>query len=70
MKTGIIAYWSALVSMKFPGVKYRTQFNILLSRESGIWWAEIVKVKRKKYLPKIHPAVGFAPMSSGDDTNK
>jgi hypothetical protein len=35
---------------EISGVKYRTQFNILLSRENWIWKANIVKVKRKRYV--------------------
>lgn len=35
------------------GTKYRTQFNMLLSRENRIWKANIVKVKRIRYtLPE------------------
>lgn len=37
---------------EISGVKYRTQFNILLSQENRIWKARIVKVKRMRYTPR------------------
>jgi hypothetical protein len=36
---------------EISGVKYRTQFNMLLSLENRIWKANIIKVKRQRYLP-------------------
>jgi hypothetical protein len=42
---------ACFVVTELARVKYRTQFNILLSRENQIWKASIVKVKRERYIP-------------------
>lgn len=39
------------VLTEISGVKYRTQFDILLSLEDRNWKADIVKVKRMPYTP-------------------